>query len=99
MECPKCHYVQSNTVECDSCGIISEKYREYLQRVEDQKYQQPEKKSGSNSLLLGIAAVVIAVIIYVLMPDSENNIHSQDITTITKQHDEIIKKPPVKIEK
>ena len=97
MECPKCHHVQSNTVECESCGIIFEKYREYLQRVEDQKYQQPEKKSGSTSLLLGIAAVVIAVVIYVLIPDPENNIHFQD-TTVQK-HGDVIQKPAVKIKK
>lgn len=99
MECPKCHHIQSNAVECESCGIIFEKYREHLQRVEDQKYQQPEKKSGSIGLLIGITAVVIAVIIYLLMPDPENRIHSQDTATIAQQHDDIIKKPDVKIKK
>ncbi|SHO50086.1 hypothetical protein [Desulfopila aestuarii] len=30
MECPKCGEIQSNEVECESCGIYFDKYKKYL---------------------------------------------------------------------
>jgi len=37
MNCPKCGHVQEDTVACQSCGLVFEKYRQYLQRQAAQR--------------------------------------------------------------
>ena len=34
MKCPKCNHEQSNTFECEACGIIFEKYAERQKLLE-----------------------------------------------------------------
>jgi len=75
MECQKCHHVQENTVECESCGIIFEKYRDHLQKLEEQRYQVTENKSGLTNILVGVTVVFIAVIVFFMIPESDNIIN------------------------
>ena len=99
MECPKCHHVQKNTVECESCGIIFAKYHEYLKRVEEQKYQVVEKKSGPTNILVGIAVLIVAVIVYFLMPDSDDSKNDDDAMSAVSYYEEAVQEPSKKVKK
>lgn len=99
MECPKCHHVQENVVECESCGIIFAKYHEYLKRVEEQKYEVVEKKSGSSNLLVGIVVLVVAVIIYFLIPDSDDSKDDDGAISEVSQYQAVAKAPSTKVKK
>lgn len=99
MECPKCHHVQDNTVECESCGIIFKKYHEHLKRVEEQKYQVVEKKSGSMNLVVVVAALVVGIIIYFLIPGSDESDNVSGTIDAASQHDEVAKELSVRIKK
>jgi len=63
MQCPSCGNKQSNSIECERCGIIFEKYRIRQQHLADEKTareeqaQNNEKKSGSGlavGLIIGL---------------------------------------------
>ena len=99
MECPKCHHVQEKGVECESCGIIFSKYHEYLKRVEEQKYQVVEKKSGATNMLMVMAVLVVAVIIYLLIPGSDDSKNEDGAISEVAQYHEMVKKPSTKVRK
>lgn len=84
MECPKCHHTQENTVECESCGIIFEKYHDNLKRLEEQKYQVKENKSGPVIILAGIIVLFITIIIYFLIPNSDNRNTKNNTIPVTQ---------------
>jgi len=99
MECPKCHHVQDNTVECESCGIIFAKYHEYLKRVEEQKYEVVEKKSGSSNLLVVIAVLIVAAIVYFLIPGSDDSKNDDGAKRVVSHSEEVVKEPSTKAKK
>jgi len=58
MKCPSCGNNQKNTLECERCGIIFEKYRARQQRLAEVKLaseeQNEKKKKSLSSLVIGL---------------------------------------------
>jgi len=69
MECPKCGHEQDNTFECESCGIVFEKYEQIQARLRVHETSKPieiSRRMGSPKskspyyALLGVAFGIIA---------------------------------------
>jgi len=59
MQCPSCGNKQTNSIECERCGIIFEKYRLRQQRLADEKTAREEQsqnstKKSSSGLAVGL---------------------------------------------
>ncbi len=63
MRCPKCDRHQNNTVECDACGLIFERYRKIQERRTEEEAQKAlaHAKSGNNLKLLQVLVLVVVV--------------------------------------
>lgn len=63
MRCPKCDHEQDNTVECDVCGLIFERYRKIQERRNEEEAQKAlaHGKSGNSLKLLQILLLVVVV--------------------------------------
>jgi len=82
MECPKCGHEQDNTFECESCGIVFEKYEQIQARLRVQETSKPieiSRRMGSPKskspyyALLGVAFGIIAcLVLYRLFLYSDN---------------------------
>ena len=82
MECPKCGHEQDNTFECESCGIVFEKYEQIQARLRVQETSKPieiSRRMGSPKSkspyygLLGVAFGIIAcLVLYRLFLYSDN---------------------------
>jgi serine protease Do len=62
MKCPSCGNEQVNSVECERCGIIFEKYRIRQQRLADAKAareEQAQKKKPISGLLMGLTICLL----------------------------------------
>jgi serine protease Do len=82
MECPKCGHEQDNTFECESCGIIFEKYEQIQARLRVHETSKPieiSRRMGSPKskspyyALLGVAFGIIAcLVLYRIFLYSDN---------------------------
>ena len=82
MECPKCGHQQDNTFECESCGIVFEKYEQIQARLRVQETSKPleiSRRLGSPKskspyyAMLGVACGIIAcLVIYRIFLYSDN---------------------------
>lgn len=72
MKCPKCGHEQDNTFECESCGIVFEKYEQIQARLKGQETSKPieisrrmgsPKSKNSYYTLLGVALGIIACVL------------------------------------
>ncbi len=69
MKCPKCSHEQENKIECESCGIIFEKYIKrqneikYKTTAVKPSYSDYETKSYSRVLVFSAVIIVIAVLL------------------------------------
>lgn len=61
VRCPKCSYEQQGGVECESCGVIFEKYERYQQRQQDLKQRQSASRGKGTSPLLQVLLVALLV--------------------------------------
>ncbi len=64
MRCPKCNHEQSDTSECEACGVIFSRYRAVQERrkaVETKKILLADKKSGRTMKFLQAVVLVIVV--------------------------------------
>jgi serine protease Do len=58
MRCPKCNHVQRNLIECESCGIIFEKYRQFQEKKKEEVQRQASAAKRRNKGLLAGAALL-----------------------------------------
>jgi serine protease Do len=82
MECPRCGHEQDNTFECESCGIVFEKYEQIQARLRVHETSKPieiSRRMGSPKskspyyALLGVAFGIIAcLVLYRLFLYSDN---------------------------
>jgi serine protease Do len=69
MHCPKCRHEQKNSVECEECGLIFEKYRKVQDRKKKEKALRAERaeraenveKSGTGLKVFQVIILVIVV--------------------------------------
>ncbi|MBU0483761.1 MAG: trypsin-like peptidase domain-containing protein [Proteobacteria bacterium] len=75
MKCPKCDSEQSNTVECERCGIIFSRYARYQEKLSPGKTEEVELEKGAglgaaqtqnshpkkNRVLLWVIVLLVAV--------------------------------------
>lgn len=61
MHCPKCNNEQSNTVECQACGVIFEKYTKFQERKKEMEQNKVEKPSNVGRYLSTFMLVAVAV--------------------------------------
>lgn len=100
MKCPKCGLEQSNSVECEACGIIFAKYLERQERLQQdteekaapQQSGPPQKKSGLTSFLAGAGAMLlIGAMAYFFNANNHaitpltNNLAEEESTQITEK--------------
>jgi len=73
MKCPKCGHEQDNTFECESCGIVFEKYEQIQARLRVHETSKPieiSRRMGSPKSkspyygLLGVAFGIIACLVF-----------------------------------
>lgn len=60
MRCPKCGHEQANTKECEACGVIFEKYRQFQERKKQEREKIQESKTSS-SLVVKILLVTFLI--------------------------------------
>ena len=83
MKCPKCGHEQDNTFECESCGIVFEKYEQIQARLRGHETSKPieisrrmgsPKSNNSYYTFLGVALGVIAcVVLYRIFLHTDND--------------------------
>jgi serine protease Do len=63
MRCPKCDHEQDNTVECEVCGVIFERFRKIQERRNEEEAQRAltPGKAGTNLKLLQAVLLVVVV--------------------------------------
>ncbi|BHH82052.1 S1C family serine protease [Desulforhopalus sp. 52FAK] len=66
MRCPKCKHQQSNSVECEVCGVIFERYIKFQKKKKEQEAAATEKmksdKGGASvSKIIQLVLLVVAV--------------------------------------
>ncbi len=63
MRCPKCKQEQNNSIECDACGVIFEKYRKVQDRKREADALEAEKSedSGTGRKILQLILLVVVV--------------------------------------
>jgi serine protease Do len=62
MRCPKCDHEQENSVECEVCGVIFERFRKIQERRSEEEAQRaltPGKAGTSLKLLQAVLLVVV----------------------------------------
>jgi S1-C subfamily serine protease len=84
MKCPKCNHEQSNTFECESCGIIFEKYAR-RQKMDEESCVPPSEENSSReetsdkkglmlTFIYPVAAIVVIFCIYLYFSPSDKKI-------------------------
>ena len=97
MKCPKCNHEQSNTFECEACGIIFQKYAECQERLESLNDSSSsinnDHSTTSNKKWYIFAAftIIICSLIYMFLASSDTgqNISkspSKNITEVKVSH-------------
>lgn len=92
MKCPKCGHQQDNTFECESCGIVFEKYEQIQARLREQETSKPiqisrrmgsPKSNNSYYTLLGVAFGIIACLVFyrIFLRSDNKAIKNQEFTT------------------
>ena len=66
MHCPKCNNEQKNSLECEACGVIFERYRKVQERKREEKARKLERdekaeKSGTGMKILQVIVLVVVV--------------------------------------
>jgi S1-C subfamily serine protease len=62
MRCPKCNHEQQNSVECQACGIIFEKYLRFQQNKKELEQKENQRSSMLGRYLQTFFLVAIAVV-------------------------------------
>jgi hypothetical protein len=102
MKCPKCGHEQDNTFECESCGIVFEKYEQIQARLKDHEASKPieisrrmgsPKSNNSYYTLVGVAFGIIAcLVIYRIFLYSDNKeTKNLELTKRTPAQEETIR--------
>jgi hypothetical protein len=102
MECPKCGHQQDNTFECESCGIVFEKYERIQARLRSQETSKPleisrrmgsPKSKNSYFTLLGVAFGVIACLaLYrIFLHSDTKQTKNEDLAKLTSAQAENIR--------
>lgn len=92
MRCPKCKHQQSNTVECEACGVIFERYIQFQEKKKAREItaaKELENKKGGGSVakilqVLLLVAVVAGTTYYFTgyKPEQENRIAQVETTGV-----------------
>lgn len=62
MQCPKCKHIQSSNIECETCGVIFERYYKAQERKkEGENLSSREKGGGIVGKLLSLVLLVVVV--------------------------------------
>ena len=69
MQCPSCGHKQSNSLECERCGIIFDKYRKRQERLASERALS-EKEGGGPKVKSGIPGLVAGLVIGLLVGGS-----------------------------
>jgi len=102
MKCPKCGHEQDNTFECESCGIVFEKYEQIQARLRGHETSKPiqiSRRMGSPKsnnpyyTLLGVAFGIIAcLVLYRIFLHSDNKAtKNEEFTKRTRGQEETIR--------
>ena len=102
MECPKCGHEQDNTFECESCGIVFEKYEQIQARLRVHETSKPvevsrrmgsPKSKSPQYALLGVAFGIIAcLVLYRIFLHSDNKeTKNEELAKRRTAQEEVIK--------
>ena len=102
MECPKCGHEQDNTFECESCGIVFEKYEQIQARLKGHEISKPiqisrrmgsPKSKNSYYTALGVAIGIIAcVALYrIFLHSDTKEIKNEQLVKLTSAQEETIR--------
>ena len=91
MECPKCHHIQGDALECESCGVVFAKYEEYLAKTREQRYEKLEKKSVRTISMLLLVVAMVSVAIYFVV--SEQELTDERLSVVLADEDVVVQPP------
>lgn len=63
MRCPKCKHEQKNAVECESCGLIFERYKQFQEKKKAQKASRAETAVENSFLAKALQLVLLIVVV------------------------------------
>lgn len=63
MRCPKCKHEQKNAVECESCGVIFERYKQFQEKKKEKAAAEVEIKEGGGGLSKVFQLLVLVVVV------------------------------------
>lgn len=96
MRCPKCNHEQFNTLECESCGIIFEKYRRVQERKQqEQKKAQHQKEKpawGMKALQFIALVVIVAGTTYYFTGYRKQDVNNGELPSVAKQSEIAVEK-------
>ena len=101
MKCPKCGHEQDNTFECESCGIVFEKYEQIQSRLKGQETSKPieisrrmgsPKSKNSYYTFLGVALGIIAcVVLYrIFLHSDTKETKNEELVKLTSAQEDTI---------
>ncbi len=67
MECPKCGHEQADTVECEACGIIFEKFARIQKATEEQDHSYVHQQTNTFDLSFLDARIVYRLVIFAVV--------------------------------
>lgn len=97
MRCPKCDHEQLNRQECESCGIIFEKYRKVQERRKEQAAAEAARKEKSGSgvkIIAAFALVVVAVGAAYYFTFGKVDNAPQEVTQTQPEEDKVVERAP-----
>jgi serine protease Do len=67
MHCPKCRHEQKNSVECEECGLIFEKYRKVQDRKKKEKALSAERAEGTENDKKSVTGLNVFQVIFLVI--------------------------------
>jgi len=63
MHCPKCNHEQKNALECEVCGVIFERYKQFQEKKKEKAVAEVEPKEKSGVLLKALQLILLVVVV------------------------------------
>lgn len=96
MQCPKCNHEQKNSVECEACGIIFERYYRVQEKKKwvEEEAQTTKSSKGMPFLEVLLIVVVVAATTYYFATNKKDQSQNQDVAVANKAG-EVISPPNI----
>jgi len=63
MRCPKCNHEQKNAVECETCGVIFERYKQFQEKKKEKAAAEVETKEKGGVLSKALQLILLIFVV------------------------------------